>query len=126
MVIIAKERGCEIKQLGRPDEVRVFDKGRIEIFKMKGTIICRGTFEPGWRWSLHLKPIVGTECCEYEHIGCLLSGTMRFRMRDGREYEVKEGDMFYFSAGHDTWVVGDREVEEIDFQGYADYAKPKL
>jgi hypothetical protein len=30
-----------------------------------------------------------------------------------------------FLPGHDAWVVGNEPVVVVDFQGMADYAKPK-
>ena len=32
-------------------------------------------FEPGWRWSEHVKPIVGTDSCQEHHIGYRFEGS---------------------------------------------------
>ncbi len=43
----------------------------------------------------------------------------------GEEYEVRAGDVFKIGAGHDAWVIGDEPLVAVDFQGLADYAKPR-
>lgn len=37
----------EVKSLGTPDEVRTFEKGRLELVKIGGAVIGRATFQPG-------------------------------------------------------------------------------
>jgi hypothetical protein len=37
----------EIKSLNAPDETRPFAKGKLDVVTIGGTIIGRGTFEPG-------------------------------------------------------------------------------
>ena len=38
-----------LKSFGKPDEVRKFPKGRLELVKVGGVTIGRGIFEPGWK-----------------------------------------------------------------------------
>jgi hypothetical protein len=57
------------KSFGTPEEVRTFDKGRMEVVTLDGATVGRSTFEPGWRWSECVKPIAGTDCCEVAHLG---------------------------------------------------------
>ena len=64
-------------------------------------------FEPGWKWSEHIKPMVGTPSHEAEHVGYLLSGCLYTKMDDGSETEFVAGDLAYIPAGHDGWTVGD-------------------
>jgi hypothetical protein len=54
------------KSLDSPDEVRPFKdgKGRAEIVTVGEAILGRGSFEPGWVWSQHVKPIAGTPSCQ--------------------------------------------------------------
>ena len=39
----------ELKNFGKPDEIREFSKGRLELIKIGGATIGRATFQPGWR-----------------------------------------------------------------------------
>jgi len=54
----------EVKSLNSPDEVRAFDKGKLELINIGGATIGRAVFEPGWRWSTSVKPLVNTKSCE--------------------------------------------------------------
>jgi hypothetical protein len=113
----------ELKSFGSPDEVRKFPKGKVELIKIGGATVGRATFEPGWRWSKSLKPIVKTKSCEAPHFQYHVSGVLKVRMDDGTEFEARPGDVTFLPAGHDGWVVGDEPVVVVDFQGMIDYAK---
>ena len=113
----------EVKSFGNPDEVRTFDKGTLELIKVGGAMIGRATLQPGWKWSESVKPIAKTESCEAPHFQYHASGTIRIRMDDGTERDVKAGEVSLVPTGHDAWVVGNEPVVLIDFQGMADYAK---
>ena len=111
------------KSFRKPDEVRKFPKGRLELIKISGVTISRAIFEPGWRWSTSIRPIAGTKSCEMPHFQYHLSGVLKVLMDDGSEFECRSGDVTLFPAGHDAWVVGDKPVVIVDFQGMVDYAK---
>jgi|ERR1035438_1671774 hypothetical protein len=115
----------ESKSLNSPDEVRSFEKGKVELVKVAGAVIGRATFEPGWRWSTCVKPIAKTNSCQAAHYGYLLSGKLATRMDDGTELTSKAGDVVNIPPGHDGWVVGNEPAVFLDFQGMADYAKQK-
>ena len=113
----------ELKSFDTPDEVRAFDKGKLELVKIGGTVIGRATFQPGWKWSESVKPLVKTNSCEAPHFQYHVSGTLRIRMDDGTERNCKAGDVSLLPSGHDAWVVGNEPVVVVDFQGMVDYAK---
>ena len=117
--------GMFVKNLDNAEEVRQFKdgKGKLELVGMDKGGVGRATFEPGWKWSEHVKPIAGTDSCQAAHVGYVLSGRMVIRMDDGEEGEVGPGDFMQCDAGHDAWVVGDEPCVIVDWQGYADYAK---
>jgi hypothetical protein len=55
----------EKKSMNSPDEIRTFDKDKLELTTFKdGTTIGRITLEPGWSWDKCVKPIVKTNSCE--------------------------------------------------------------
>ena len=114
------------KNLDQPDETRPFKaKGKVQIVKLGSVNVGRGTFEPGWRWSEHVKPIAGTESCESAHTGYCISGRMTVRMDDGTEDSVGPGDAFTIAPGHDAWTVGNESCVLIDFSGMENYAKAR-
>ena len=114
----------ESKSFNKPDDVRTFAKGKVELVNLGEATIGRATFEPGWRWSTCVKPLANTKSCETAHFHYQLSGTMRIRMDDGTEVECKAGDVAIVPPGHDAWVVGNEPVIAVDFQGMREYAKP--
>ena len=106
------------------DDVRNFDKGKVELATIGGITFGRASFEPGWRWSESVKPIVKTEYCEAPHVQYHISGRLRVRMVDGTEQEFGPGDVGVVPSGHDAWVVGDEPVVVIEISGMKEYAKP--
>ena len=113
------------KLKGSPDETRLFrdGKGKMEVFILGDSTVGRGEFEPGWRWSQHVKPIAGSPSCQATHTGHVLEGRMAVKMDDGSEVEYGPGDFFYMPAGHDAWIIGDKRCVMLDFTGAAKYAK---
>jgi hypothetical protein len=87
--------------------------------------VGRGVFEPGWRWSQHVKPIAGTDSCQTAHLGYVVSGRMHIVMDDGGESECGPGDAVHIAPGHDAWIVGDEACVFIDFGQIQNYAKPQ-
>ena len=49
------------KRFEHPDEVRRVEKAHIELVELGELAVGPAVFEPSWRWSEHVKPIVGTE-----------------------------------------------------------------
>jgi len=111
------------KRFDRPDEVRVVDKARVELVELGELAVGRAIFEPGWRWSEHVKPIVGTESCQVHHIGYVMSGHLHVEMTDGASLEVVGGDAFEIPPGHDAWVIGDEPWVSVDWAGRRLFAK---
>lgn len=118
--------GLEIKSLDSPDERRALPGGTgdVLVYTVGGQVVLAGTWNPGWRWSEHVKPIAGTSSCEATHLVHLTSGRMHVVMDDGTEGEIGPGDVAYIGPGHDAWVVGDEPCTGLDFGGFAQYAKP--
>ena len=115
--------GVEVRDFRAPDEVRPFEgKGRAEIVTVMGRQIGRATFEPGWRWSENVKPIAGTDQCEFSHLGYCESGRMRITMTDGSQHEFGPGSVIAIPPGHDAEVLGDENCVMIDFGEIDKYA----
>ena len=115
------------RNFNQPDERRDFQShGHLDLLNFDdGTVVGRGVFEPGWRWSNDVKPLAGTHLCEAAHWGYCLSGHMVIRMEDGEERSIRAGEVFRIEPGHDAWVVGNENCELLDFGGYQNYARPK-
>jgi hypothetical protein len=114
----------DLKRFETPDEVRVFEKGRLAVVKVGGMTLGRADYEPGWQWSRHVGPTVGAARCTVPHVGMVLSGTATVAFEDGRVIELTEGSVFHISADpHDSWVVGDRPYVSLHLMGADAYAR---
>lgn len=113
----------EVKTFDTPDEVVTFDHGRVEVVRVGSITIGREVLEPGWRWSEHVRPIVGTEWCEFHHAMYLLSGRARVVTSAGETRDVVAGEVADIGPGHDAWVLGDEPVISIDIQGVVGWAR---
>jgi hypothetical protein len=113
-----------LKRFENPDETRVFDKGKFETVRIGGMTIGRASYEPGWKWSIHVSPMAGTALCEIEHIGMVLSGHAVAAMADGSITDLSPGVLFYIPpVAHDSWVVGDEPYVSLHFLGADHYTK---
>jgi hypothetical protein len=83
------------KRFENADEIRTPPKVKVEVLDLGGATAMRGTFEPGWKWSESMKPVAGTDTCQVEHVGCVISGAMVCKMDDGTEITFQAGDAAY-------------------------------
>lgn len=113
------------KNISAPDETRTFPKGSFGIVRLGDVAIARGVFQPGWRWSEHVKPLIGGESCQTHHLGHLVSGRIGVRMDDGTEMEFEPGDVYEIPPGHDGWVIGDEPAVGIEIAGAEVFAKAR-
>ena len=109
-------------KLDSPTEVREFEKGRFETYRVGPMTLGRATYEPGWKWSEHVGAATGEELCHVEHVGLVMSGRAAVAMADGTERVMEAGDFFHVPPGHDSWVVGDEAYVSIHIMGSEDYA----
>jgi hypothetical protein len=112
-----------LKRFERPDDVRVFEKGRFEIVRIGGMSIGRATYEPGWKWSVDVGPLVGATRCLVEHVGLVLAGSATVAFDGGRVLTLRTGDLFHVGpVPHDSWVVGKVPYVSLHFTGAEHYA----
>jgi len=119
----SNELSVILKRFDSSDEVRVMQKGKFELVHIGGMTIGRATYEPGWKWSVHVGPTVGATRCHVEHVGLVLSGAATAAFDDGRVFELKAGELFYIPPiSHDSWVIGDQPYVSLHFLGAEHYA----
>jgi len=96
------------------DNTRVFIDGSTRGYAVLRTAaIGFGTYQPGWRWSLHAGPQLGKD--SENHIGYVVSGRMMVKDPSGNETEIESGCAFEIAPGSDAWVIGDEPCIAIDF-----------
>ena len=116
----------QVKNLASPDETLRFEKGSASNVRIGDLVVGRFVQQPGWRWSKQIKPIAGTDSCQFHHVGVALSGSGMIRMDDGTEIQIQEGDVFDIPPGHDQWVVGDEPAVSIIWGGWRAFGKPPV
>jgi class 3 adenylate cyclase len=115
--------GIVVRSFTEPDERVSFDHGHVDVIKASSLAVGWEVLKPGWRWSIHVKPIVGTEWCEFHHVSVVLEGRVGFDTRDGELAEAGPGDVLDIAPHHDSWVVGDQPAILLDVQGVLGWAK---
>jgi mannose-6-phosphate isomerase-like protein (cupin superfamily) len=113
----------EIKSRDKADEVRTPNKTRVEVVRLEGFTLGRFIFQPGWRWSECVKPVVQTDSCQVGHVGYAVSGRITVRMNDGSQITIGPGTSYTIPPGHDAWVEGSEPFVGIEVMSAEQYAK---
>ena len=91
----------------------------LEIVRAGEARVKRMIYPPGFRWSVDMKPVVGTPLCMHAHVGFLARGRIHIEYPDGCGVDYTAPQVVAIDPGHDGWVVGDEPVVliEFDFEG---------
>jgi class 3 adenylate cyclase len=106
----------QVKYFDDPDVARQIPKAHYETLNVDEAIVAYATFEPGWRWSTDLAPLIGTSSCPIHHLGYAVSGLCHVVMEDGQEIDIGPGGVYEIPPGHDAWVVGDEPWVTVEWQ----------
>ena len=107
-----------VRNLDDQDRARPLGRGSGVYVELGGGVaIGRAVLEPGWRWSVDIKPVVGTDSCQVHHLQLVLSGRLGLRMDSGEELELGSNQVVDIPPGHDAWVVGDEPLVIVDMSG---------
>jgi hypothetical protein len=103
----------------RGSERRVVGGVQIDTARAGTGRVKRVVYQPGFRWSTHMKPIVGTDHCMHAHVGFIVDGEIHIEYADGCALEFKAPQAVAIEPGHDGWVVGNQPAVliEVDFEG---------
>jgi mannose-6-phosphate isomerase-like protein (cupin superfamily) len=115
--------GIEVGDFNKADETRRPDKTLIELVNVAGGQIGRFTFDPGWRWSECIKPVAKTDSCQVDHLGYMISGSLRITHDDGSVQDITPGQVYRIAPGHDGWNMGSEPAVVVEFQGAAHFGK---
>jgi class 3 adenylate cyclase len=112
------------KSFDRPDEIRDLPSAHARILNLDEATVGHAVWEPGWRWSTHLRPIAGTASCQFLHLGYAISGRLGVTTDDGQEIEVAGGSVYEIPPGHDAWVVGDEPFVTVEWTSVRGVGRP--
>jgi len=110
------------KNFERPDDVVEFPLIRTRIVELGDLTVGELVSEPGWRWSVHVRPTVGGEWCQARHVGFIVSGRLGVDFSDGTAAEFGAGDVFDIPPGHDGYTVGDEPCVNVEWTGIRAWA----
>ena len=96
-------------------ERRVVGGVRLEVGRAGAARVKRLVYPAGFRWSVDMKPIVGTDLCMHAHVGFLVQGEIHNEYADGCVVEHKAPQIVAIEPGHDGWVVGKDPAVLIEF-----------
>jgi class 3 adenylate cyclase len=105
----------QAKTFDDSSDERAFPKGHAQLVTLGETTVGLARWEPGWQWSTHLKPLVGTASCPVHHLGYAMAGHMRFETDDGQVLEVGPRSLYEVPAGHDARVLGDEPFVTLEW-----------
>src|SRR5215213_8278384 len=111
------------RRFDETEDVRVTGRGKVELVELGDRVIGCVVWKPGWRWSVDVKPVAGTQWCQSHHVGYSVGGRLRVQMDDGIELELGPGEVFEIPPGHDAWVLGDEPFITIDFEAMRGFAR---
>jgi class 3 adenylate cyclase len=112
------------KRFDEPDDLIALPLLTSQVVVLGEVYLARSTHEPGWRWSEHVKPVVGTPSCLHHHKGVVVSGQMEVETDTGARRRFSAGEALEVPPGHDAWVIGDEPLVTIEFTGVRGWAKP--
>jgi class 3 adenylate cyclase len=115
-----------VKNLTSPDETLRFPGLEAQQVDIGDVAVGWIVMEPGWRWSTHVRPHVGSDWCEARHVGVVLSGRFEVLMRDGTSLQFGPKDVFEIPPGHDGWTIGDEPCVQIEWSGLRAFAGFRL
>ena len=94
--MLAPVKGAERREVAGV----VMDIARVGAGRVK-----RVVYQPGFRWSSDMKPIVRTRACMHAHVGFLVQGHIEIRYEDGCTVEFVAPQAVEIAPGHDGSVV---------------------
>jgi hypothetical protein len=100
-------------------DTRVLGGVQVDVVRAGSGRIKRVIYQPGFRWSTHMKGQVGTELCMHAHVGFIARGRIHIDYADGTTLEFVAPQVVAIEPGHDGYVVGDEPAVliEVDFEG---------
>jgi hypothetical protein len=69
--------------------------------------VKRVIYPVGWKWSVDMAPVTGTDLCQHAHVGFVAQGALAVQYADGCIVEFHAPAAVVAEPGHDGWVIGD-------------------
>ena len=113
------------KRLSAPDETRSYPGGNAVLVNVGETAVGRAVYEPGWRWTTHIRQIAGHRALPAPSPRLLdLRRLMHVVSDDGQEIDIVPESIYEIPPGHDAWVVGDEPWITLEWTSARTFALP--
>jgi len=110
-----REMSAGTQRFDGSEQVTRFPNGEERVVTLHGAPVGLATFEPGWRWTNDVRPMVGRDRCPRLHVGYMLAGRLHVEFPDGSTMDTGPGDLVEIPPDHDAWVVGTEAVLLLDW-----------
>jgi hypothetical protein len=94
---------------------REIGRVQLDVARAGSARVKRMIYPAGFRWSVDMKPVTGTDFCMHAHVGFLAHGEIHIEYDDGEVVEFRAPQVVAIDPGHDGWVVGREPVVLIEF-----------
>lgn len=112
---MTEARHVVVKRFDAPDETVELPGGaRLEIVRIGGFALARGSAPSGWHWAEALGSSSQSDSCPHRHVGMILSGSETIRFPDGEQVVLEPGDVYLVQPGHDSWISSDDSCVSLD------------
>jgi hypothetical protein len=100
-------------------DTRTLNGVQVDVMQAGSGRVKRVIYQPGFRWSTHMKNTVKTDLCMHAHVGFIARGRIHVEYGDGTVVEFVAPQVVAIEPGHDGWVVGSEPAVliEVDFEG---------
>ena len=105
----------QAKSFDNPDETRALPRASASVVYLDEAAVGLAEWQPGWRWSTHLRSIAGTDSCQNHHLGYAISGSLEVVTDAGEQLTIRAGAAYEIPPGHDAWVVGDEPFTTVEW-----------
>jgi hypothetical protein len=94
------------KNFKNPDNTMMLPNTKVETIKLGDYTFNKFTFQPGWKWTKDIKPVMKVDFDPAPHVAYVVSGRLVIRLANGNEVEMGPDEVNVVPPNHDGWVVG--------------------
>ncbi len=103
---ISQKKEILHKNFKNPDQIMTPPNTKVEIIKLGDYTFTKYTFQPGWRWSKDIKPIMKIDFDPVPHVAYTVTGRLGIKLANGNEVEMGPDEANVVPPDHDAWVIG--------------------
>src|SRR5258708_20367553 len=95
-------------------ESRTVGGVQVDVARAGSGRVKRVIYQPGFRWSTHMKQKDGTDLCMHPHVGFIARGQIHVQYAVSCTAEFVAPQVVALFPGHDGWLAGNHPPALID------------